>query len=452
MKQDQLFQQMRWRLACWYTGAIGVVLVILGAGVYEAIVHAHRITIKQELKTVAGTVHDSLQPALKSPGKLSAEAIYFLPNLCWANTDCMLPDNSPDRRMGAMQQGQYYLQLYTLSRSLVALAGIKPEGLPQSQQEIIADRTKNRYIQTSLILQTEDGRDWGYLQIGRSLKDFDDYLRMVGLILLLGVPLAVIMIAGIAWWLARLAMQPVYQSYQQIQQFTGDAAHELRTPLAAIRATIESVLMLPTLQEREARETLQKIERQNQRLSDLVADLLMLSRMDWQLSLNSQQQLKQEAVCLQDLVSDIAEELASLALASSITLGAEIRVRDRLEVMGNAEQLYRLVSNLVINGIQYTSPGGVVMLRLERDANYALIHVEDNGVGISPEEKAQIFDRFYRVNKARSKNRGGFGLGLSIAGAIAQVHQGAIAVQSQLGQGSTFTIRLPANGSNRSKN
>ena len=84
------------------------------------------------------------------------------------------------------------------------------------------------------------------------------------------------------------------------------------------------------------------------------------------------------------------------------------------------------------------------MLRLERDAHYALIHVEDNGVGISPEEKSQIFDRFYRVNKARSKNKGGFGLGLSIAGAIAQVHQGAIAVESQLGQGSTFTIRLPA--------
>lgn len=301
-------------------------------------------------------------------------------------------------------------------------------------------------------MQTEDGRDWGYLQVGRSLKDFDDYLRMVGLILLLGVPLAVILIAGIAWWLAGLAMQPVYQSYQQIQQFTGDAAHELRTPLAAIRATIESVLMLPTLKEEEARETLQKIERQNQRLSDLVADLLMLSPMDWQLSLNSQQQLKQEPVCLQDLVSDVAEELASLALASEITLRAEIRVRDPLEVIGNAEELYRLVSNLVINGIQYTSPGGVVMLRLERDAHYALIHVEDNGVGISPEEKSQLFDRFYRVNKARSKNQGGFGLGLSIAGAIAQVHQGAIAVQSQLGQGSTFTIRLPANGSNRSKN
>ncbi|MGK7904320.1 MAG: sensor histidine kinase [Hormoscilla sp.] len=110
---------------------------------------------------------------------------------------------------------------------------------------------------------------------------------------------------------------------------------------------------------------------------DLTASCLL----DWQLSLNSQQQLKQD--------------------------------------------------NLVINGIQYTSPGGVVMLRLERDAHYALIHVEDNGLGISPEEKSQIFDRFYRVNKTRSKNQGGFGLGFSIAGAIAQVHQGAIAVQQK---------------------
>jgi len=86
----------------------------IGAGVYEAIVHAHRIAIKQELKTLAGTVHDSLQPVLKSPGKLSAEAIHFLPNLCLAKTSCMLPDNIPDHRIGAMQLRQYYLQLYTL--------------------------------------------------------------------------------------------------------------------------------------------------------------------------------------------------------------------------------------------------------------------------------------------------------------------------------------------------
>lgn len=102
-----------------------------------------------------------------------------------------------------------------------------------------------------------------------------------------------------------------------------------------------------------------------------------------------------------------------------------------------------------MNGIQYTAPGGVVALRLEKEARDAIIHVEDNGVGISVEDRAKIFDRFYRVNKARSRNTSGFGLGLSIAGAIARVHQGAIEVQSQLGRGSTFTIRLPRNPENR---
>ena len=237
-------------------------------------------------------------------------------------------------------------------------------------------------------------------------------------------------------------MQPIYRSYREIQQFTGDAAHELRTPLAAIRATIESVLMLPVWQENEVKESLEAIERQNNRMSSLVADLLILSRMDRGIDRNLSQN-KCDRIILNDLISDIAEEFAALALASQIELTTDIRVSKPLKIEGNESQLYRLVSNLAINAIQYTPEAGKVTLILETDNRYAIIRVKDTGIGIPKIEQSRIFERFYRVNSDRSRHTGGSGLGLAIAFAIVQSHQGNIQVQSELGTGSTLTIELP---------
>ena len=167
----------------------------------------------------------------------------------------------------------------------------------------------------------------------------------------------------------------------------------------------------------------------------------MLCRMDQQLAIKTR--IKREEVCLNDLVSDLAEEFAALALASGITLRSEIQVSQPLKVRGDEEQLYRLVSNLVINGIQHTHSGGQVKLILQADYHDALIQIQDTGNGILEAEQTLIFNRFYRVDPARSRDRGGSGLGLSIAKAIALAHQGTIQVQSQLGKGSLFTVRLP---------
>ena len=169
----------------------------------------------------------------------------------------------------------------------------------------------------------------------------------------------------------------------------------------------------------------------------------MLCRMDRQLAINASAKIKGDEVSLNDLVGDLAEELAALALAYDITLSTEILVSQPLKVVGDSEQLYRLVSNLAINAIQHTSAGGKVTLILEADSHDALIGVTDTGIGIPEAELTLIFDRFYRVDQARSRELGGSGLGLSIAKAIAQAHQGSISVQSELGKGSTFTIRLP---------
>ncbi|PSO88040.1 MAG: hypothetical protein BRC48_01185 [Cyanobacteria bacterium QS_9_48_30] len=130
-------------------------------------------------------------------------------------------------------------------------------------------------------------------------------------------------------------------------------------------------------------------------------------------------------------------------MAAGVKLITDIRVQQSLEVMGNEQQLYRLVTNLVTNGIQYTAADGKVNLTLDRYQQEALIAIQDTGIGIAPKQQTRIFDRFYRVNSDRSRITGGFGLGLPIAAAIAQAHQGSIHLQSQPGKGTTFTIRLP---------
>ncbi|KAI9130085.1 two-component system sensor histidine kinase RppB [Acaryochloris sp. CCMEE 5410] len=442
MNEQTLFRQTRWRLASWYAGVMGIILAVSGLGVYEAIDHAHRTAADRELQAIAGRLHDNIEPTLQQPGEIPASAQRFLPDPCNSPSQCTETVRAAEHAPGEMFQGNYYIRLLDPSQDLVALAGLKPPGLisssSASEWQFLKDRDKTRYRQVTLPLQNPNEQLWGYLQVGSSLKDSDRYLSSVRLALFAGLPLALGFVGVAGWWLAGRAMRPIRQSYQQMQQFTADAAHELRTPIAAAQATVESVLDLPQLSEAEARETLQTLDRQNQRLSQLIQDLLLLTRLDRQI------QLKQnDACCLQDLVSDIAEELAALALSKKIQLLTDVQVDQPLWVNGDEAQLYRLVFNLVINAIQYTPEGGKVTLALDQQDQQAVIQVQDTGVGIVPEYQAKIFDRFYRVDSDRNRQTGGSGLGLAIASAISQTHGGKISVQSQPGQGSTFILSLP---------
>ncbi|MGB2925034.1 MAG: two-component system sensor histidine kinase RppB [Limnothrix sp.] len=446
MKNNRLFQTTWWRLASWYAGTMSLIFAACSFGLYEAIVHAHRVTIHREMESIAETFRQNLKLHLKESGEFEETVEHLFPSFCSNNLDCHLANQEVLESLDYKFPDDYYLEIFSnLNKSLVATK-TKPKNLilksKQGSWTYFKDSQNNRYHQISIVLETINNQPSGYLIVGRSLKDFDSYVASTTWFLIIGFPVALILIVISAWYLSGLAIRPIYSSYQQIQQFTGDAAHELRTPLATIRATIESRLMLAEWDKDDIKRSFASIEKQNERMSILVNDLLILSRIDQGLS-NDVNKAANQPVILNDVVDDILEEFAALALEKSINLEIKKNITFPLAIDGNEAQIYRLLANVVINAIQYTPQKGTVKVVLSADNRRAIIEISDTGIGIPKEAQLRIFERFYRVNHDRSRHTGGSGLGLAIAQAIVILHNGFIDVTSELNKGSIFTIRLP---------
>jgi signal transduction histidine kinase len=279
-------------------------------------------------------------------------------------------------------------------------------------------------------LKIKGNQLWGYLQVGRSIQRLNDYMNSLHWLLGLGVPFSMILIGGAGWWLAGLAMRPIEKSYQQLQKFTADAAHELRTPITSLQTIVETNSI--------NQETQKALERQIKRLVTLTQDLLLLSRVE-----SGLQEAKLQEICLNDLVADVEEELMPVAMNAQVLLSSNIPIESYLYIQGNEGQIYRMLLNLVSNAIKYTPESGEVKINLTTNDHQGLITIKDTGIGIPTSDIPHIFNRFYRVNADRSRHTGGSGLGLAIALAIVQTHKGKLEVESSINHGSTFTVILP---------
>jgi heavy metal sensor kinase len=219
-------------------------------------------------------------------------------------------------------------------------------------------------------------------------------------------------------------------------RFVADASHELRTPLAALRAEIEVALRRERAPA-DYQRTLDSNRHELERLSSLVENLLALAALD-----ASQPPREKSPVDLALVCRDVAEQLSPLAAAQNVRL--QLELAEQVSVPGDVFALERAVRNLVENALRHTPAGEQIVIRAATVGSGARIDVIDAGVGIAPEDLPHIFERFYRVDTARTRTHGGAGLGLSIVQAIVEAHGGTVSVESKLGAGSTFTLRLPA--------
>ena len=316
----------------------------------------------------------------------------------------------------------------------------------------------------------------GALIIGRSTKQIDQALHGLVRTLAIADALALAVAAGGGIFLARRALKPVdkiaetaqeigetdlsrrinvntkdelgrlaatlnamigrlEKAFQRQKQFTSDASHELRAPLAVIEA--ESSLALQ--KERppsDYRQSLETISQESKQMSSLIEQLLTLARAD-----AGKEQWNFTDVNLGRVITNLSADVEVLCQEKG--LSCQLGQIQDLVVKGDAARLRELFMNLLDNAIRYTPAPGTVSVSLHRDVEMAIVAIKDTGVGIAAEDMPFIFERFYRVDKARSRAQGGTGLGLAICRYIAEAHGGKIEVESQVGVGSTFSVWLP---------
>lgn len=217
-------------------------------------------------------------------------------------------------------------------------------------------------------------------------------------------------------------------------RFTTDVSHELRTPVSVIVSQTQMALA----RERSApeyRETVEACQRAAQRMRGLIETLMQLARLD-----AGQEQFRRERLNLATVTGETVHLVKPLADERGVQLRTEL---EPAEMHGDAERLSQVILNLMTNAIHYTPVNGTVTVSTTFENSFAILRVSDTGIGIPPEDLNRIFDRFYRVEKSRSREKGGTGLGLAISRAIVAAHSGTIEVTSELGKGTTFTVRLP---------
>ncbi len=219
--------------------------------------------------------------------------------------------------------------------------------------------------------------------------------------------------------------------------FVANASHELKTPITAIRGLAETMVGDPDVEKSTLMQYMERIHAQSLRLSNLVTDLMTISRLE-----SDQGTAGFTRMNFNDLVRREVRAAATAVETKlhSLTLA---QFPESLEVYGDRQNLSQLCNNLIDNAIKYTPEGGQIKVRVLREQAEVVLEVEDNGIGISPQYQERVFERFYRVDKARSQSLGGTGLGLSIVRNIAERHHGSVGVTSQLGKGTTFVFRMP---------
>ncbi len=443
---------MRRRLALWYAIVTAILLVVFATGFYLYVQSTLIDRIDDTIDHVAEVIERSLirsnlidlESDFGRNFSANAQAIdadhidieWFSPSgqVLWTTNSTT--EALQQQEMGLLQPVYRTVHLSEHSSGHISGHLSEAEPLRQMTEPIVIN-----------------GKLLGYLRISHPWFEVTKPVKQLFLDLAVGTTLMVCVVLLCGWWLAGIAMEPVRESYQRLKQFTADASHELRNPIAVIQTNVQVALADP---DTEQRSQLEAIERITRRLGRLIEDLLFLARHDGSLA----NQMR-EPCDLSQILMEVSQEQQAIAQQKQVTLDFLREFSKDLPsdlqhflVSGDRDRLGRLFTNLVSNAIDYTPTGGRVEITAQSVASQHQIQVQikDTGIGIPEAELSQIFERFYRYqphksNKFSSKSpnpsTSGSGLGLAIAKAIADSHQGQINVESKVGQGTTFTVSFP---------
>lgn len=416
-----MFNRSRRNLARWFTLSMGSILVLFASMIYyqraiDRLEESDRLLYKKAHVMAANINYKWRQ----GQEQLDLSKVPILGDY----------SPSPDSDIA-------YVRWYSKTGRLQQFYGLQPADQIQAIAAFETIQTHPEWLRQLTLPVDYNGRTIGYLQIAIPITDAQDTLRKMLTVLVIAVPLTLGMISLVGWFLGRLAMQPIQTAYRQLQRFTSDASHELRAPLAAILSNAQVGLLSPVEDGKPKHTRLEKIAEIAKSMNQIITDLLFLARQAGRLDPNSIQLIN-----LNDLLKDT---LVSLPLQCSTEhLRVNLHLPEEAVIaQGNPDLLKQAITNLLLNACKYTLADGVVWARLVSQYHRILIQVEDNGIGIPEQDLPHIFDRFYRVDEERTREKGGTGLGLAIVQQIIAAHGGRITVSSQVGQGSLFQIELP---------
>jgi heavy metal sensor kinase len=452
------------RLTLWYLAIFALAQFLFGAGMWIILRHQLYDLVDDGLEAQVDDLTKFLQSQRKdaSIAKVQEEV----------NETYAIEHPGDYLEVFADNGGPIYRSAFMQAHSLDLTAP------PRGSRAIF----KNRRIDHQsfrFMLQTLEANGHIYtVAMGTSTNDVAATLSLFRFYLALLAPLVLLIAAGGGYWLSRRALSPVdalvrtardisganlssrlqkvetgdelqrladtlnemlariEAAFLRVTQFTADASHELRTPVSLIRTEAELALRR-SRGEAEYKESLRHILLESERTTALIEQLLAMARAD-----SGRETLHMQPVDLRETLRSVVEGWKQVATIRDLQFSADIGVQDSF-VMGDETVLRRLVDILLDNAFKYTPSPGSVRLRLEHESEGVAISVQDSGPGIDGQEQSKIFERFYRVDKARSREQGGAGLGLSIAQWITTQHRGSITVESRPGSGAIFRVQLP---------
>ena len=475
--RELLHLGVRLQLTCWYTAIFGLLLLLAGVVIYINLSNslagspdaalklraqqlAEGVSLDQNQIVTHGAISD-LPGFDPSDNRLTSQADVNFDNLV--------------RLLDVQRQVIYETPAFQKIHIPIASITQPLQGSPWQGTVTVADDQEVRIYSRTI---ADDGKVIAIIQVGASLNQVQSVQEQVTTELLIAALFVLLLGALGSYWLAGRAFAPIRhlievtrtikggdlrqrvpvpqtsdevqalaltfnemlasleQTLNRQRRFVSDASHELRTPVAVIRSKTELALQQPGDLE-EYMTVLRQINGESERLGHLISDLLALARADEGNTL-----FEMEVVPLHLLAEAVAANAEPFALKRDLRLRVE--ASEPVDVRGDEARLIQVIMNLLDNAIRYTRPGGCVTLCIAGTQEQATLIVRDTGVGIQPKHLPHIFDRFYRVDSARTHNSdSNSGLGLAIVAWIVRAHHGTIDVESQLGHGSTFTVTLP---------